>query len=160
MKEYSGNIVIVNGDVLSRADDYPDIEEYRERRSEDVDADLLGFAQRTATERSKHITSENIPAPAEKDPVMEVVETAALYENKLRSLGVAASRIESLAHRPMSRDLAKLQVHGADTSKAYPPVEPPAPELQDSGVDTAREARIEALMNGTGLSYDEASRRV
>lgn len=125
--QFSAHYIVVDGDVLPWDDDkVEDVEALREREP-DIDADLLGFAQRIASRRratqqidgSDYTGSEDLRSAIEErdgesakspvhEKVMEVLHEAALEENKLRSFGASAARIMARVDTPLRVSHMKL----------------------------------------------------
>ena len=173
-KEVYGNILIVNGNVLDRADDYDNIEDDMAREPSH-DADILGYAQRMATARKYAVAKVETEAPIVPVETLESDEThrtnsihiprevldllidAAHHEDELRSKGYNQQRIGVKVGKLLSMKMLHLQLNGVDTSNAFGSSQHDTDD-NVSDIEKLRMARIDKLVD-QGMSYDEARRR-
>jgi hypothetical protein len=173
-KEVNGNILIVNGDVLSRADDYDGIEDDRATEPS-YDADISGYAQRMATARKYAVSkAETVVASTpveilENDgihhnggihiprEVLDLLIEAATTEDDLRSKGYSEQRIGTKVGVPLTIKMLHLQLKGIDTSNAFGSSQLDTDD-NVSDIEKLRMDKIDKLVD-QGMSYDDARRR-
>ncbi len=138
MKEIIGRDLYVDGDVLPRADDFDGIEEYREQ-APTVDADILGFALRSAAIRQKklkiaeemngHLTDdeEDLRAALEDresfessstmpQELQKLIDEVNAKVDEMKSWGAHESRIDSVVGKVWHQGIIRLRFSGVDVS--------------------------------------------
>ena len=135
----SQHSVVINGEVLPLDDDKVSDSESYHQRNIDIDADLLGYAQRTAPKVTTFNSDYKIPlntqdlrqAIEDRDMIstggvhvkaMSVLHEFANEENRLRSFGASAAEIARKVDTPLRVSHMKLGFDKTiDRSNMFPP---------------------------------------
>ncbi len=150
-----------NGDVLpvDRFDALGPDEQFNFKRG--VVAEEPYYAEADAEDDTEAPTDAeaNLPAMTSTLPpeVYEAVYNAAVQEDKDRAKGIRPERIKSRGG--LGRELAHLVVRKIDISGAFPPVQREV-QPQQHELTPEQEAQVDHLMDTTGLSQQDAERKL